>query len=99
MSPIADRSSFDADLQLEIANDADLRIRAPKDFGCTAAAHRTAVTAISPVGGRRDGRLPAVGTLLTRDFKGRTYVVKVLDDGFESGFPGDRASRGRERVK
>ena len=39
------------------------------------------------------------GTLLTRDFKGRTYVVKVLDDGFESGFPGDRASRGRERVK
>jgi hypothetical protein len=68
---------------LEIANDADLRIRAPKDFGSASAAHRTAVTAISAVGGSRDGRLPTAGTLLTRDFKGSTYVVKVLDDGFE----------------
>jgi hypothetical protein len=69
---------------LEIANDADLRIRAPKDFGSSGSAPgRTAVTTISAVGGSRDGRLPAAGTLLTRDFKGRTYVVKVLDDGFE----------------
>jgi hypothetical protein len=68
---------------LEIANDADLRIRAPKDFGSGSAPGRTAVTAISAVGGSRDNRLPAAGTLLTRDFKGRTYVVKVLDDGFE----------------
>jgi len=68
---------------LEIANDADLRIRAPKEFGSGDAAHRNAVTAISAVGGSRDNRLPAAGTLLTRDFKGRTYVVKVLDDGFE----------------
>src|ERR1039458_1876791 len=67
---------------LEIANDADLRIRAPKDFGSPDAARRTAVTTIR-AGGGRDHRLPMAGTLLTRDFKGRTYIVKVLDDGFE----------------
>jgi hypothetical protein len=68
---------------LEIANDADLRIRAPKELELPGDARRTAVTTIRQVGGSRDGRLPAAGTLLTRDFKGRTYVVKVLADGFE----------------
>jgi len=68
---------------LEIANDADLRIRAPKESGASDAARRTAVSTIRTVGGSRDGRLPAAGTLLTRDFKGRTHVVTVLDDGFE----------------
>jgi len=67
---------------LEIANDADLRIRAPKDLGGSgdAASNRTAV---GTVGGGRDPRLPASGTLLTRDYKGRTYVVKVLNNSFE----------------
>ena len=65
---------------LEIANDADLRIRAPKDPGGSEASHRTVV---GTVGGRRDPRLPAPGTLLTRDFKGRTHVVKALANGFE----------------
>jgi hypothetical protein len=65
---------------LEIANDADLRIRAPKNLGGSATSHRTEV---GTVRGGRDPRLPATGTLLTRDFKGHTYVVKVLADGFE----------------
>jgi hypothetical protein len=65
---------------LEIANDADLRIRAPKNLGGAVASHRTAV---GTVGGGRDSRLPAPGTLLTRDFKGQTYVVKVLAGCFE----------------
>src|ERR1700733_14067840 len=67
---------------LEIANDADLRIRAPKDRAGSGAevANRTAV---GTVGGGRDPRLPTPGTLLTRDFKGRTHVVKVLADSFE----------------
>jgi hypothetical protein len=65
---------------LEIANDADLRIRAPKTFGASEVSLRTAV---GTVGGGRDSRLPAPGTLLTRDFKGQTYVVKVLAAGFE----------------
>jgi hypothetical protein len=65
---------------LEIANDADLRIRAPKNLGPFEASSRTAV---GTVGGGRDSRLPVPGTLLTRDFKGQTYVVKVLANGFE----------------
>jgi hypothetical protein len=65
---------------LEIANDADLRVRAPK-VGIGADAHkRTAVTAIN---GTRDPRLPRPGTLLTREFKGKVHVVTVLADGFE----------------
>ena len=65
---------------LEIANDADLRVRAPKATVGSDAKKRTTVTAI---GGARDPRLPQPGTLLTREFKGRVHVVKVLDDGFE----------------
>jgi hypothetical protein len=65
---------------LEIANDADLRIRAPKDFGPKDAARRTVVGIID---GKRDCRLPEPGTLVTREFKGRTFVVKVLADSFE----------------
>jgi hypothetical protein len=66
----------------EIADDADLRTRAPKGF--------------SPLGGRddarwlvdrsrsqRDWRLPPAGALLTRRLGDRHIVVKVLADGFE----------------
>jgi len=67
---------------LEIANDADLRIRAPKTAfrGDTMQLEeRTATTCLST---GRDPRLPVSGTLLTRRFKGRTVVVEVLEDGF-----------------
>jgi len=65
---------------LEIANDADLRVRAPKSILDPEARERTTVTTIS---GARDPRLPKAGTLLTREFKGQVYVVKVLENGFE----------------
>ena len=65
---------------LEIANDADLRVRAPKATIDADANKRTTVMAIS---GARDPRLPKPGTLLTREFKGAMHVVKVLSDGFE----------------
>jgi hypothetical protein len=65
---------------LEIANDADLRVRAPKNLVGPDAHKRTTVMTIN---GARDSRLPQAGTLLTREFKGNVYVVKVLDDGFE----------------
>jgi len=65
---------------LEIADDADLRVRAPKRFVDTEGHQRTVVTAIN---GARDSRLPQAGTLLTREFKGNMHVVKVLSDGFE----------------
>lgn len=65
---------------LEIADDGDLRVRAPKRPVGPDAQKRTSVTAIN---GARDPRLPKVGTLLTREFKGKVHVVKVLEDGFE----------------
>ena len=65
---------------LEIANDADLRVRAPKSVAGADDRKRTAVAAIN---GARDPRLPQPGTLLTREFKGKVHVVTVLEDGFE----------------
>ena len=65
---------------MEIANDADLRVRAPKNLLGPDAHKRTTLKAIN---GARDSRLPKAGTLLTREFKGNVHVVKVLDEGFE----------------
>jgi hypothetical protein len=66
----------------EIADDADLRTRAPKGFSTGGAA----VDGSGPLDrsrAQRDWRLPAVGTLLTRRLDGRDIIVKVLEDGFE----------------
>jgi len=65
---------------LEIANDADLRVRAPKSTVGPDAQARTQITTIA---GARDPRLPKPGTLLTRDFRGTAHLVTVLNAGFE----------------
>jgi hypothetical protein len=65
---------------LEIANDADLRTTAPSVAGDSeivsgqpeAAARRT-----------DDTRLPRPGSIITREYKGRSLQVHVLDNGFE----------------
>jgi hypothetical protein len=65
----------------EIADDSDLRIRAPRGFlaggdpGGEWSADRSRA--------QRDWRLPAPGTLLTRRLDRRQIVVKVLEEGFE----------------
>jgi hypothetical protein len=66
---------------LEIADDADLRIRAPEGFFVAGSSTNDR----SPGHGRprRDHRLPAPGVLLTRQFENRRIVVKVLESGFE----------------
>jgi hypothetical protein len=53
-----------------VAEEADLRIRAPRSF----------LKELSE--GNRDPRLPAAGTLLTRQFQGRSVSVEVLEKGF-----------------
>jgi len=68
---------------LEIANDADLRIRMPKAMEGAEAAEAVAGQAASRCSGHRDPRLPVPGTLLVREFKGQDIVVTVLDEGFE----------------
>ncbi|MBU2578155.1 DUF2924 domain-containing protein [Patescibacteria group bacterium] len=67
----------------ELANDADLRMRAlrdPERLGSAEVKARTSKSCISP---SRDKRLPLPGTLLVREFQGRDILVKVLDSGFE----------------
>lgn len=65
---------------LEIANDADLRTRAPGPprpirSDPAASTHRLEVPA--------DARLPMPGALLVREYRGRTIRVRVLPKGFD----------------
>lgn len=67
----------------EIANDADLRVRTPRDPlkpGLMEVRERSVTGRLHKL---RDSRLPLPGTLLAREFRGRDIVVKVLDQGFE----------------
>ena len=66
---------------LEIANDADLRIRAPKNFLTREVDKSRAIESrVSPMA---DPRLPAPGTLLVRRYQGKDVVIRVREDGFE----------------
>src|ERR1700751_2348450 len=63
----------------EIADDRDLRLRAPKAF----LEEQSSTAWGADRRPQRDWRLPSPGTLLTRRVGNRQVVVKVLDDGFE----------------
>ena len=66
----------------EIAQDVDLRIRAPKDF-LDALKHSGSETPQRPRRRiTRDERLPAPGSRLTRNYRGQQIAVEVLEDGF-----------------
>lgn len=60
----------------ELADDADLRRRAPRSFW-------RALEQRNQRRPPRDPRLPEPGTVLTRTYQHQTIEVKVLDDGFE----------------
>src|SRR5262245_54655998 len=64
----------------ELANEADLRVTAPKrESPSSGTGHtRTATLRIS-----NESRLPLPGTILTRPYKGQTLQVRVLSQGFE----------------
>jgi hypothetical protein len=64
----------------EIADDRDLRVRAPKEFVARPDSGSGSVDRTRPP---KDHRLPGPGTLLTRRAGDRQIVVKVLTDGFE----------------
>ena len=66
----------------ELADDADVRVMPPREKTLPppdAAGGRRVVRA--PV--KQDPRLPAPGTALVRQYKGKTYRVVVRDDGLE----------------
>ena len=66
----------------EIANDADLRIRAPRQVNTTLEPERAVTTTVQS---DRDPRLPMPGTVLKRKYKGQVIRALVLDNGFEYG--------------
>jgi hypothetical protein len=68
---------------LEIANDADLRIRAPRNlFGGDV--HLDPSRCVTrKVAGEHDARLPPPGSYLEREYKGQRLIVKILTSGFE----------------
>ena len=66
---------------MEIARDADLRVVAPRDF-FVAGGQPIETTAGDRNRRPTDNRLPLPGTLLKREWKGRTILVEVLAEGF-----------------
>lgn len=64
---------------LSLANDADLRMKAPR---VKQAAKASVTTVCSKVSFSDDNRLPLPGTLLTRTYKGQDVQVQVLPSGF-----------------
>jgi hypothetical protein len=67
---------------LALAQDADLRIKAPRHL-VGAPQQVLQLTLKSRRKSGRDERLPEPGSLLQREFKGQMVVVQVLEDGFQ----------------
>jgi hypothetical protein len=63
----------------ELANDADLRLNAPKRKTAETTTERTVIKSLPA---QADNRLPLPGTILTRPYKGQIVQVQVLTDGF-----------------
>jgi hypothetical protein len=74
LSERARRRAFD------IADDRDLRVRAPKEFVAQPESWSPSVDRTRPP---KDYRLPGPGALLTRRVGDRQIIVKVLTEGFE----------------
>jgi hypothetical protein len=66
---------------LQIAQDAALRMVAPRDF-FTVGGERVGTTLSDRNRRKQDSRLPLPGVLLSRKWKGRTILVEVLAQGF-----------------
>jgi hypothetical protein len=64
----------------ELADDTQLRLNPPQSFKAETESGPTVTACFHH---SHDNRLPPSGTLLTRDYRGRTVTVLVLDKGFE----------------
>ena len=65
----------------ELANDADLRMKAPPQKKSPPAPRGRKVQAA--IARPHDSRIPMPGTVLTREYKGETVQVTVLPTGFD----------------
>ncbi len=78
----------------ELANDADVRVMAPKTMICPPQTGES-VTVTRPVsrggsGKSVDSRIPPPGTALVREYKGRMIRAVVLEDGHSFECNGER---------
>src|SRR5262249_5950293 len=64
---------------LELANDADLRLSAPRGSAVASAQAEPPAATLPSV--PANGRLPRPGTVITRRYKGQTLRVQVLESG------------------
>ncbi|HXP87808.1 MAG TPA: DUF2924 domain-containing protein [Bryobacteraceae bacterium] len=64
---------------LAIAKEASLRIHARQASTQSPLPHATVTGIVSD----HDSRLPMPGSILIKEFRGQTFVVRVLDNGFE----------------
>lgn len=75
----------------ELANDAEVRVMAPKTLICPPQPVAPAsVTRALPNGEHNDPRLPAPGSAIVREYKGQTIRVVVLEDGQGFEYDGER---------
>ncbi len=75
----------------ELADDAEVRVMAPKTMICPPQpVAPTPVTRPVPDAHPTDPRLPVPGAAIVREYKGRTLRVVVLDDGKGFEYEGDR---------
>ena len=79
---LPERSRHIRERASEIANDADLRTRGPAP-GTSTATKATGRATTTQVDVPADARLPMPGALLTRQYRGRTIQVRVLQNGFD----------------
>lgn len=62
----------------ELARDADVRVRPPKDFSINKVGSHTVMCPV-----QTDPRLPSIGDAIVRSYKGQRIRVIVQADGFE----------------
>lgn len=75
----------------ELADDAEVRLMAPKTLICPPqTASAGTITRPLPNGEHNDPRLPSPGSAIVREYKGRTIRVVVLSDGAGFEWNGDR---------
>lgn len=65
----------------ELANDAELRITAPRTIPLPPASDVRSIRTVTPF--TTDDRLPMAGAILAREYQGRSIRVLVLPKGFE----------------
>ena len=65
----------------ELADDAEVRVTPPRDFERQLSVGNG--TSRKKISIHTDPRIPAVGTSITRTYKGQTIEIRVVKDGFE----------------